>query len=170
MSSEWHIAQINVGTTLYPTDDPRLSGFMNQLDEINALADQSDGFVWRLQSDSGNATDIDVGGDPLFIVNMSVWESVEVLFEYVYKTAHRQVMTQRRQWFRKPTEAYQALWWIEAGHVPTAEEGLTRLALLNRIGPSPDAFNFKNTHPRPNASSKAGPTDLEPEPYCSGWE
>ena len=116
MSRHWHIAQINVGTTLYPTDDPRLSGFMNQLDDINALAERSPGFVWRLQSDSGNATDIDAGGPPLFIVNMSVWASAEALYDYVYKTAHRYVMADRRQWFEKPQGAYQALWWVAAGH------------------------------------------------------
>ena len=95
MSADWHIAQINVGTTRYPTDDPRMSGFMNRLDDINALADQSPGFVWRMQSESGNATDIDVGGDPLFIANMSVWTSAEALFDFVNKTAHRGLMSKR---------------------------------------------------------------------------
>ncbi|MGI9334090.1 MAG: DUF3291 domain-containing protein, partial [Gammaproteobacteria bacterium] len=165
MRSNWHIAQINVGTTLYPTDDVRMSGFMSRLDDINTLADRSPGFVWRLQSESGNATDIDVGGPPLFLVNMSVWTSVEALFEFVYKTAHRPVMIDRRKWFQKPDGAYQALWWVAAGHLPAVEEGLARLELLNSIGPSPRAFSFNSKYPPPDF--EGGPKDLEPEPYCS---
>ncbi|MGI9328781.1 MAG: DUF3291 domain-containing protein [Pseudomonadales bacterium] len=168
MNANWHIAQINVGTTLYPTDDDRMSGFMNQLDDINALADQSAGFVWRLQSESGNATDIDVGGPPLYVVNMSVWTSAEALFEFVYKSAHRPVMADRRQWFERPDGAYQALWWVRAGHIPTVEEGLARLELLKSAGPNPHAFNFKTKYPCPDFAGR--PDDLEPEPYCSGWE
>ena len=91
---------------------------MSRLDAVNALADDSPGFVWRLQSDSGNATDIDVGGDPLFIVNLSVWESVEALSKFVYRTAHRDVMIRRREWFERPHGPYQALWWVPAGHRP----------------------------------------------------
>lgn len=135
---------------------------------FNALADQSPGFVWRLQSESGNATDIDVGGDPLFIVNMSVWARVEDLFEFVYRTAHREVMIKRREWFQRPKGAYQVLWWVPAGHLPTAEEGLARLELLNRDGPGADAFTFKSQYPAPG--SGAGPHDLQSNPYCSGWE
>src|SRR5579862_4174792 len=82
--TEWHIAQMNVGTTLFPTDDPRIAGFMEKLDEVNAVADSSPGFVWRLQTESGNATDIKPTDNPNFIVNMSVWSSVEALFEFVY--------------------------------------------------------------------------------------
>jgi hypothetical protein len=168
MNKNWHIAQINVATSLYPLDDDRMSGFMTQLDTVNALADRSDGFVWRLQSDSGNATDIDVGGDPLFIANMSVWSSVEALFDFVYKTAHRPVMIKRRQWFQRPEGAYQALWWVPAGHLPTVEEGLARLELLKRDGPSPAAFTFKTKFPYPD--SEGLPEDLDPEPHCAGWE
>ena len=111
MTSEWHIAQINVATALYPAEDPRMSDFYSRLDDVNALADGSPGFVWRLQSESGNATDIQVGEDPLLIVNMSVWQSVEALFDFAYKSAHRHVVADRRQWFSRPDGAYQALWW-----------------------------------------------------------
>ena len=167
MNEQWQLAQMNVGTVLYPPDDPRLDGFMSRLDEINALAEQSPGFVWRLQSDSGNATDIDVGGPELFLVNMSVWETAEHLFGYVYKSMHREVMVQRRQWFEKPANMYQVLWWVPAGHLPTAEEGLERLALLQKNGPNESAFNFKSRYPAPGNSE--GPSDLKPEPYCEGW-
>lgn len=168
MSNDWQLAQINVGRIRYPQDDSRMSGFMTRLDEINALADETPGFVWRLQSDSGNATDIEVSEDPQFIINMSVWKSVEALFAFVYKTAHRNILIQRRDWFEKPTALYQALWWIPKGHIPTPEEGLSRLALLNESGPSERAFNFKSNFPHPDEDG--GPRDLRPEPYCSGWK
>ena len=166
--TDWHIAQMNVGNLLHPQDDPRVAEFMNALDEINALAEDSPGFVWRLQSDSGNATDIQVTDDPSFIVNMSVWTDVESLFAFVYKTAHRGVMAKRRQWFAPPADAYQVLWWIEAGRLPTVDEGLERLAYLNEHGPSAHAFGFKQSFPPPDADGD--PEDLRPEPFCVGWE
>lgn len=162
--TDWHIAQMNVGTALYPLDDPRISGFMNKLDEINALAEDSPGFVWRLQSEAGNATDIKVADDPLFIVNMSVWRDVESLFDFVYKSSHRLVMGKRREWFQRPTNDYQVLWWVAAGHEPSVEEGLERLRELEQIGPSSAAFTFKQSFPPPGEAEEA--QDLEPE--CSG--
>ena len=147
--AEWHIAQMNVGTALFPLDDPRLADFMNQLDEVNALAEASPGFVWRLKADDGNATSIKASDDPKFIVNMSVWQSVESLFDYVYKTAHRLVMARRREWFDRPVEAYQVLWWVEPGTAPSVADGLARLRHLE----TGDASQ-----------------DMRPEPYCVGWE
>src|SRR5438874_6596225 len=110
--SGWHIAQLNVGRILAPTDSPQLAEFMAALDEINARAEATPGFIWRLQSDSGNATDIRVSEDPNFLINMSVWATIEPLFDFVYRSAHTAVMARRRQWFEKPTEAYQVLWWV----------------------------------------------------------
>jgi hypothetical protein len=141
---------------------------MNQLDAINAQADQAPGFVWRLQSDSGNATDIKPSENPNFIVNMSVWRDVESLFDFVYKTAHRIVMARRREWFEKPVTQYQVLWWVPAGHKPTVEEGLARLAKLQADGPTAEAFTFKARFPAPDQAG--GPEDMKPEPYCVGWE
>ncbi len=141
--SRFHLAQINVGRTIAPLEDPRLAGFVERLDDINALADCSPGFVWRLQSDSGSATDIILTPDPNFIVNMSVWDSIESLFAYVYKTDHTRVMALRRQWFEKPSGAFMALWWVPAGSLPSAEEGLRRVELLDRKGPTAEAFTFK---------------------------
>ena len=149
MITKWHIAQINVGTTLYDADDPRMSGFMNRLDKINGLADQSPGFVWRLQSESDNATDIDVGRGANFIINMSVWESAEALFDFVYRTGHRGVMVKRRQWFERPNGPYQVLWWVPAGHRPTIEQANERLDHLKRHGPTAHAFTFKQRFPAP---------------------
>lgn len=159
------IAQINVAHALHDLDDPRMSGFVRALDRVNALADASPGFVWRLQTESGNATDISVSDDPRFIVNMSVWETIENLFDFVYRTSHREVMVRRRRWFAKPEGLYQALWWVEAGRRPTPAEGLERLAHLEAHGPSARAFTFKESFP-PRGSE---PEDLHPEPYCVGW-
>ncbi len=173
---DWQLAQINVGTIRYPQDDPRMHGFMSRLDEINALAEASPGFVWRLQSDSGNATDIDVGVGPLFLVNMSVWESPQALFDYVYKTMHREIMVQRRKWFEKPVDLYQALWWVPAGHTPTPTEGLARVEHLKANGPTSHAFTFQNQFPpsegdgSDEAAADGNARALNPKEYCSGWE
>jgi Domain of unknown function (DUF3291) len=162
----WHIAQLNVGRAVAAPGSPELADFMAALDRINALAESSPGFVWRLQSASGNATDILVSDDPLSLINMSVWSSVEPLFDYVYRTAHTEVMKRRREWFEKPQEAHQVLWWIPAGHIPGPEEALERLAHLRREGPTPRAFTFAQRYPRPD--ELGAPQDMKPEPYCGG--
>jgi hypothetical protein len=138
---------------------------MNNLDRVNALAEATPGFVWRLKSEQGNATDIKLTDDPHFIVNMSVWATVEALFDYVYRSDHRSIMVGRRQWFAKPEGPYMVLWWIEEGVLPTAADGLARLEHLARHGPTPYAFTFKTLFP----AGMAEPLDLKPEPYCVGW-
>lgn len=165
--SDWHIAQINVATAVYPFEDPRIAEFVAALDDVNALAERSPGFVWRLKSDSGNATDIRVSDNPKFIVNLTVWESIEALFDFVYKSSHRLVMVRRREWFEKPVRAYQAMWWIASGTVPSVEDALARLAHLDAQGPSAHAFTFKQKFPPPGIGGEA--TDLNPDPYCVGW-
>ncbi|HEY1720116.1 MAG TPA: DUF3291 domain-containing protein [Magnetospirillaceae bacterium] len=167
MTTVWHLAQMNVGTTLYPVEDSRMEGFTGQLDEINALAEASPGFVWRLKTEAGNATDIKPTDNPNFIVNMSVWAGAEALFDYVYKSVHRLVMVQRRSWFEKPESSYMVLWWVPAGTEPTVEDGLARLAHLDQRGPTPHAFTFKTKFPPPDIAGL--PEDLRPEPYCVGW-
>ncbi len=146
---DWHLAQANIARAVAPMDDPAMADFMAQLDTINALADRSPGFVWRLQSGSGNATDIAVTDDPLVILNLSVWESADALFDYVYRTTHTRVMARRREWFEKPTKPHMVLWWVEAGHRPSVEEALERLEVLADRGPTPDAFTFKQRFPAP---------------------
>jgi len=163
----FHVAQMNVGHTLYPMADTRMREFAENLDRINALAEASPGFVWRLKDESNNATNIKLTNDPLFIVNMSVWASVEALFDFVYRSAHTPFITRRRDWFRKPEGPIQVLWWIPAGAIPTPQEGLARLARLVAGGPTASAFSFKHRYPPPGV---AGPvTDMKPEPYCVGW-
>ena len=142
-----------------------MSRFVEQLDDINTLADNSPGFIWRLQSKSSNATDILVDDDPMLIVNMSVWRDVEALFDFAYKSAHRQVLADRRRWFKRPDGAYQVLWWVMAGHRPNVDEGMANLRLLRTSAPSGQAFTFKAKFPPPGQ-----PEDLKPEPFCCGWE
>ena len=166
--ADWHLAQLNVGRIVAPTGSPVMADFMQGLDRINALAEQSPGFVWRLQGENGNATEILTTPDPFFIINMSVWHSIEALFDFVYRSAHTGFMVRRRQWFERPTEAYQVLWWIPAGYRPSPQEALARLDHLRAHGPSPYAFTFQQHYPPPYESS-VSPADMKPEPYCVGW-
>ena len=149
MVGGFHLAQANIARAVAPVDDPALADFMALLDPINALAESAPGFVWRLQSDGGNATDIPITDDPQEILNMSVWQSVEALFDYVYRTGHTPVMARRREWFEKPQRPHLALWWVSAGHHPTVEEALERLNRLAEQGPTPEAFTFKQRFPAP---------------------
>jgi heme-degrading monooxygenase HmoA len=152
--SAWQLAQINIGRFLAPTDDPRLADFMDALDRINALAEGQPGFVWRLTGEgSNNATEIRVFDDPMMAMNMSVWESLEALAAFVYRSDHREVMRRRREWFEVPAEAFQALWWVSAGRVPTPHEGRERLEALRRDGPSPFAFTFREPFGPPGAAT-----------------
>lgn len=148
-NTQYHLAQINVAHALAPLDDPLLADFVNQLDAVNALAEQSQGFVWRLQSESGNATDIKIGDDPNIIVNMSVWESRKELFAFVYRSNHRSVLARRLEWFAKPEKPTSALWWIPEGNNPTVEHGLSRLETLQQEGPTSEAFTFSDTFEPP---------------------
>jgi len=130
-------------------DDPIMAEFVAQLAPINALADSAPGFVWRLQTEEGDATSLKVYDDDFVIVNMSVWESVESLREYAYKSAHSNVVRDRKRWFEKFEGLYYALWWVPAGHLPSPEEGKERLDYLRDHGDSPHAFSFKNIFPAP---------------------
>jgi Domain of unknown function (DUF3291) len=160
---DWHLAQLNVGRIVAPTDSPVVADFMKALDRINALAEASPGFVWR-----GNATEILTTTDPYFLINMSVWESIETLFEFVYRSAHTGFMVRRREWFERPTEAYQVLGWVSAGYHPSPQEALARLEHLRRHGASPYAFTFKQ-HFAPPYDVVVPPSDMKPQPYCVGW-
>ncbi len=126
-------------------DDPIMKRFVEWLDPINALADRSPGFVWRLQTAEGDATSIRVFDDEMMIINMSVWESVETLKNYVYYTAHVELLKERREWFEKMDKIHYALWWVPAGHRPTAEEGRERVEYLQAHGDSARAFTFSKT-------------------------
>ena len=150
-----HLAQVNVATLLAPLDSPELAGFVAQLEPINALADQSPGFVWRLQTEDGDATAIRPYEDDRVMVNLSVWASLEALRTFVYASQHLDVMRHRRQWFHRMADPYLALWWVPAGTIPTVAEAKERLELLERRGPSPDAFTFRTPFPEPAAAPRA---------------
>jgi hypothetical protein len=147
--SHYHLVQINIARMLAPIDDPIMAEFVAQLAPINALADASPGFVWRLQTEEGDATSLKVYDDDMVIVNMSVWESVESLREYAYKSAHGGVLRDRKRWFEKFDGPYYALWWVPVGHIPTTEEGKERLDHLREHGDTVYAFSFKNLFPVP---------------------
>ena len=148
----FHLAQVNIGRAKGAPQDPVMAGFMARLDEINALADGSPGFVWRLQTSEGNATYLRPYEDDRILVNMSVWESIEQLKHYVYKTMHAEVLRQRLEWFEKFSSSYTALWWIPAGHIPNVDEAKERLAHLDAHGHTHFAFTFKNPFPPENSS------------------
>ena len=146
---QYHLAQINIGRILAPIDSPLMAEFVVQLPPINALADSTPGFVWRLQTESGDATSIRIYKDEMIAINMSVWDSVDALREYAYKSAHAGVMRDRKRWFEKFDGPYMALWWIPAGHIPTPEKGKQRLDYLREHGDTSYAFSFKNIFPLP---------------------
>lgn len=145
----YHLAQINIAQMLAPIDDPIMAEFVAQLAPVNALADRTPGFVWRLQTESGDATSIKVYEDDMIIVNLTVWASAEALREFVYKSAHNGVLRDRKRWFDKFDGPYYAMWWIPAGELPSIEEGKERLDYLRQHGDSAYAFSFKHIFPAP---------------------
>jgi hypothetical protein len=145
--SAYHVAQVNIGRIRFPLDDPRMAGFMTRLDDINALADRSRGFVWRLQTSAGNATYFRPYDDDRVLMNMSVWETIEDLKHYVYRTAHAEFLRHREEWFERFSSSYLALWWVPAGHRPGIDEAKKRVAHLDARGPTQFAFTFKSVFP-----------------------
>ena len=142
--AQYHIAQVNIGRVKAPVEDPIMAGFVARLDEINALAERSPGFVWRLQTSEGNATYFrPYPEDDRILINMSVWQTIESLRHYVYQTAHAELLRQRQAWFEKFAGSYTALWWVPAGHRPGMDEATKRLAHLEKHGPTQFAFTFK---------------------------
>jgi hypothetical protein len=146
--SAYQLAQLNIAQMRTPMESPEMADFVANLDRINALADNAPGFVWRLAGDEGNATALrPFGADTL--VNMSVWASVEALNDYVYKTAHVEIMKRRKEWFDRMQQAYVVLWWVPAGHRPDETEAQQRLQTLRESGPTAHAFTFKQMFPAP---------------------
>jgi heme-degrading monooxygenase HmoA len=145
------IAQLNIALPVAPLDGPELAGFVAALEPVNALADAAPGFVWRLQTEDGDATAVRGFGDDRLIVNMSVWESLEALGAFVYSGPHREVLVQRRQWFARMGEAFQVLWWVPDGVRPSVADAEQRLDHLRAHGPTPHAFTFRTPFPAPDA-------------------
>lgn len=147
---EYHLAQVNTAKMNADLDDPIMSGFVQRLDEINALADGSKGFVWRFQTKAGDATYLRPFDDKRILFNMSVWETLEDLRSYVYTSKHVELLKSKANWFKKLDDAHLALWWILKGHTPSVEEALEKLCFMKIKGPSPDAFTFAKPYPTPN--------------------
>ena len=150
-SPTFYLAQVNIAKARFLLHDERMAGFVDQLGTINKLADAAPGFVWRLQDESGSATGFRPYDDSRIIINLSVWESVEALFDFVYKTDHSEVLRRRHDWFEKPRTPHMALWWTPADHHPSVLDGRARLRHLSDYGPSGSAFTFKTRFPMPLA-------------------
>ncbi|OIJ90663.1 DUF3291 domain-containing protein [Streptomyces monashensis] len=145
----YELTEVNIARLKFPLDSPELKDFVDALDPVNAVADAADGFVWRLQSDSGNATDIPVLGDEWLIINMSTWRDTNALTAFMYQGQHRELLARRRDWFEKLEEATAVLWWVPAGHRPTVAEAEDRLLHLRAHGPTPYAFTLRTSFPAP---------------------
>jgi hypothetical protein len=151
----WHLAQVNIGRFIKPVEDPANADFVNALDHVNALADASPGFVWRLKGEGSGAIDIKPFPDPQMAINMSVWESVDALAAFAYRNMdHRGVMRRRREWFEE-RQVYMALWWVPAGTLPTVEDAKAKLELLEKLGPTPEAFTFRQPFAAPSGDDVA---------------
>lgn len=146
MIHNYHLAQINVAEAVAAMDSAQMQGFVQRIDEINQLAERSAGFIWRLQTDDGDATAIRAFDNPNMLINLSVWRDLKSLQEFVYRSAHVELLRNKQAWFKPPEAATQALWWVPAGHRPELPEGREKLALLARSGPSPEAFTFKQNY------------------------
>lgn len=150
--SVYQLAQLNIGVIKAAMDSPVMADFAGNLDRINALAESTPGFVWRLQTEDGNATSIRPFQNENMLVNMSVWRDMQALIDYVYRSAHVELMRRRNEWFERMNEAFLVLWWIPAGHQPSVAEALARLEVLRAKGPTPEAFTFRHAFPAPDVA------------------
>jgi heme-degrading monooxygenase HmoA len=155
----WHLAQVNIATLAAPLDSSQLADFVAWLEPINALADSAPGFVWRLQTEDGDATAVRAYDDDRIIVNLSVWESLEALGDFVYRSRHADALRRRREWFETMRSSHLAMWWIRADAIPTVGEAVRRLQLLETRGASVDAFTFREPFAAPDAFTPAEADD-----------
>lgn len=160
--SKYHLAQLNVAKMQAPLDSPLMEEFVNNLDRINTLAEESPGFVWRLQTDEGDATALRPFGDDV-LVNMSVWEDIQSLRAFVFSSDHVEIMRKRRNWFERMSEAYVVLWWIKHGGFPTIEDAAPRLENLRQLGPTEYAFTLRSAYPAPDDPQASGLRVFEDE-------
>jgi len=149
---QYHLAQLNVANAKATMDSPVMEGFVSRLDEIHDLADNADGFVWRWESDSADSSVVEVFGDPLLLVNLSLWESVESLKYFVYKTVHIELIQGREAWFDRMPEMHQVLWWVPAGYIPSVAEAKYKLDQLRAEGSTYAAFSMAKPFPMPSIS------------------
>lgn len=140
--AKFQLAQINIARLLYPEGDSRVAFFFDNLERINTLAERSPGFVWRLKDESGDATSINAFDDPMLIVNMSVWESIEALHDFAFNTIHRKIFERRTEFFTSLDGPHAALWWVKVGAYPTTEDAKKKLEHIEAHGPTQKAFTF----------------------------
>ena len=140
---DFHLAQLNIARMLAPIDSPVMADFVANLDRINNLAENSNGFVWRLKDDTNNATSIRVFDDDFLIVNMSVWDSADSLYRFVYQSDHVEVFKRRKDWFEKMPEMHMVLWYVPVGYNPSVADAVERLTYLRLEGETPYAFSFR---------------------------
>jgi hypothetical protein len=160
--STHELAQLNIGIIKGRMDSPVMAEFAANLERINALAESAPGFVWRLQTEEGDATAIRPFEDENMLVNMSVWRDIESLNAYVYRSGHVEIMRRRREWFARMDQAFLVLWWVPKGHRPTVCEAIERLELLRSRGPTAAAFTFRQPFPSPGAGlGNPGPAFLD---------
>lgn len=152
--SGYELAQLNIAVMKEPLESPGMADFVANLDRINALAEASAGFVWRLQTEEGDATALRPMGENI-LVNMSVWQDAESLSAFVYRSAHADIMRRRREWFERMSDAYAVLWWVPRGHRPSMNEASAKLALLRSKGATPEAFTFREAFSPPDAARPA---------------
>ena len=158
-SPDWQLAQLNVARLRQPLEHPDTAEFVAALDPINELAESSPGFVWRLTDESGQSSSyVRADDDPLVIVNLSVWRTPDDLHDFVFRTAHTAFLRRRREWFERMAEAFLVCWWVPAGHVPSVDEALDRLARLRRDGVSDDAFTLRERRPAPPVTAEQPPS------------
>ncbi len=142
--NEYEIAEINIARMKgININDPVMKEFVDNLDKVNALAESSDGFVWRLKDENNNATNLNPFNDQQVIVNVSVWKDIEALENFMYKTFHAEFLKRRREWFQQFGKIYTALWWIPKSRYPTVEEAISKLIFLQKNGSSQAVFGFK---------------------------
>jgi hypothetical protein len=158
-STQYHLCHLNIGKARAPLFDPIMAGFLEKLEEINNLAYQSPGFVWHLQIDINNPDDLAMYGEPGMLFNLSVWESTEALYTYVYRSNHTHVMRSRKEWFGEMEGPNYALWWLPAGELPTLEDGKQRITHLAKHGATLHAFTFKDAYPNPALIQSAENTE-----------
>lgn len=145
----YHLAQLNIANAVATMESPEMEGFVARLDEIHDLADNAEGFIWRWESETIDSSVVDVFGDPLLLVNLTLWESVETLKHFVYKTIHVELIRDREAWFSKMPEMHQVVWWVPEGHIPSVTEAKERLDKLRQDGPTEAAFTMAKPFPKP---------------------
>jgi Domain of unknown function (DUF3291) len=158
--SRYRLAQINIARLVAPLTDAVMADFVANLAPINALAEASPGFVWRFQTEQGDATAVRPYDDDRIIINFSVWDDVSSLRDFVFRSAHAAVMKRRREWFERLTDEYIALWWVLAAHRPPVAEAVLRIEHLKRHGPTAEVFTFREFYPAPD--SVAGTLSSDP--------